>query len=663
MKILFKIITFSIFISNAFGQENEKLYPIKKGILWGYINKLGATVIKPQFFSVGKFSEGLAPVRLKGTYGYINKTGTFIISSKYDLAFDFENGIARVFIDGKTFFIDKTGTILFHHDYESITTFGSRSFAIIITKTGKYGIINSSGKLIVDTLFKRIHPFVNGLAVVEGLNHLPYTNDTLEKVKYEVGVIDSIGNWIVPYGRYSKIEDFKNHYAKVGLILSEETNYKETNHEAIIDEKGKERFVIPVKKFEFDYHNEGFYNEVAVVKIYSLVEVNVHGWTTKVGKEHMGVIDVNGNILCTDLNWKELTPFTFNRAFVLDGTNKWKLIDKSGTQIGDSSFEKILFKTYKGDHENLFTDGKALVKFAKGWVVIDTTGKVLTEPKSFNEIKYFDLFRVDNVVFFEDHISFDRYKSNYLYGFWNISNGVIINPTYHDIDEKNMNNDLIYVMKDGRKGYISQSGKKIWQEGKPNNLQDLNIDHLNRGYYYASSKNIKKLAGFGGWGKSNNHSKPASKKILKQGNQLQLIIAPNKKTKWNETYRGMKLLVVNGANDTMYFSAQDSRLYLKMQALNKYGEWKDIEYLPNSWCGNSYHKLFLAPNEYWEFATPIYQGEFKTKLRAQLSFEKGIKGEKDNFLYSNEIDGYINPGQFWNKKEYYPRGIMDPYFE
>ena len=115
------------------------------------------------------------------------------------------------------------------------------------------------------------------------------------------------------------------------------------------------------------------------------------------------------------------------------------------------------------------------------------------------------------------------------------------------------------------------------------------------------------------------------------------------------------------------FNAQDSRLHMKVQALNSKGEWKDIEYLPRSWCGNSYHTLTLEPNNFWTFLTPIYEGDFKTKLRIELkhidSEDKSEKSwkKKEITIYSNEYEGSINPGQFWRKQDYYPGGIMDPY--
>jgi hypothetical protein len=120
---------------------------------------------------------------------------------------------------------------------------------------------------------------------------------------------------------------------------------------------------------------------------------------------------------------------------------------------------------------------------------------------------------------------------------------------------------------------------------------------------------------------------------------------------------------------------------MKMQALNSNGEWMDIEYLPSSWCGNSYHSVELPQNHFWELAALRYEGSFKTRLRIDLTYvdptdTKGLPRRDKNFgldwtyrerrelkVDSNEFQGYVNPGQFWRKEEYFPRGLMDPYDE
>jgi len=183
---------------------------------------------------------------------------------------------------------------------------------------------------------------------------------------------------------------------------------------------------------------------------------------------------------------------------------------------------------------------------------------------------------------------------------------------------------------------------------------------MNRGYFYASSKYKKELARYGGWGQSDNQSKPISAGNKLEDKKLQILADERRTVNW-QGYRGIKLTVANTSTDTLYFSAQDSRLYMKVQAKDKNGIWRDIEYLPSSWCGNSYHTVFLAPRECWEFSTPIYHGEFKTKMRVELLYKKEANQKKDDVIYSNEYTGYINPGQLWIKQEYTPRGIMDPY--
>ncbi|OQP39265.1 hypothetical protein A4D02_18250 [Niastella koreensis] len=108
---------------------------------------------------------------------------------------------------------------------------------------------------------------------------------------------------------------------------------------------------------------------------------------------------------------------------------------------------------------------------------------------------------------------------------------------------------------------------------------------------------------------------------------------------------------------------------MTVQAKNPQGEWKDIEYLPRSFCGNSYHILTLEPNWYWKFLTPVYEGDFKTTLRIELTYidpkdkAEYFRQRKQLTLYSNEYKGSINPGQFWRKEGYSPGNIMDPYFD
>jgi hypothetical protein len=183
--------------------------------------------------------------------------------------------------------------------------------------------------------------------------------------------------------------------------------------------------------------------------------------------------------------------------------------------------------------------------------------------------------------------------------------------------------------------------------------QDLNIDFMLRGHLYAKSSIIDTTA-FGGFGGSDNLPKMISEKLALANNGILLKIDTTQTTTINEQYNGYKLYIANKTDTIVRLEASDSRLSIIAEVFFQ-GEWKPIEYLPSSWCGNSYHDVYLKQNEYWEFDIPKFSGKIKTKLRYKL-----ILG-KDNYLYSNEILTSINKGQLKNKQGHKPNGIMDPY--
>jgi hypothetical protein len=53
---------------------------------YGYIDKTGKEVIKPQYRASGDSSEGLAPVCVKDKVGFIDKKGKLVIKARFDPA-------------------------------------------------------------------------------------------------------------------------------------------------------------------------------------------------------------------------------------------------------------------------------------------------------------------------------------------------------------------------------------------------------------------------------------------------------------------------------------------------------------------------------------------------------------------------------------------------
>ena len=63
---------------------------------WGFVDKDGKQVIKPQFNEAHSFSNGLAAVRFSNGWGYVDEKGNKVIETGFDDACDFNE-------QGKTF--------------------------------------------------------------------------------------------------------------------------------------------------------------------------------------------------------------------------------------------------------------------------------------------------------------------------------------------------------------------------------------------------------------------------------------------------------------------------------------------------------------------------------------------------------------------------------
>jgi len=101
--------------ANQSKQENEEvgLWRVSVDNKWGFVDKQGNVVVRPQFEDVGVFGEGLASVEIDGKWGYIDKQGTLVINPQFEQAHSFSNGLAEVKIEGKFALIDKRGKVVY----------------------------------------------------------------------------------------------------------------------------------------------------------------------------------------------------------------------------------------------------------------------------------------------------------------------------------------------------------------------------------------------------------------------------------------------------------------------------------------------------------------------------------------------------------------------
>lgn|GEM_PF-1891793 len=159
------------------------------------------------------------------------------------------------------------------------------------------------------------------------------------------------------------------------------------------------------------------------------------------------------------------------------------------------------------------------------------------------------------------------------------------------------------------------------------------------GYFWAKSARPDETA-LGGFGQSRNvpHELDPDSPYAKKG--IQLVVLPKESERFLDRYEGFTVLLINGSAAELWLSASDSRLPIIREALDADGGWKPVEYLPSSWCGNSYHRVFISPGQYWRFAAPRYAGTYVTQMRFRLTLWS------DQDIFSNEFSGTMNRNQF-----------------
>ena len=367
-------------------------------------------------------------------------------------------------------------------------------------------------------------------------------------------------------------------------------------YEGMIDTKGKFRFSIPEEGWwNLDYGYGYFSEGLATVDIRLRPKDSIKVWSSRARNTYKGVINTGGELLFCDTAWEEITSFGNHRAFVRDTLDDWYLINQQGERLNEEPYLTIGTDANAYTAAPAFYEGIAFVESEAGWTAIDTNGVPVAGPKA-RDWEGMDLIRYGrNILVFEDE-PLDEDWEDYAYGIWDIEADIWLDAQFQHI-VPHPAKPLYCVYQNELMAYVNTQGEFVWKESTPLDqpLAALHIDYMNRGYFYAASPHVEALAGLGGWGESGNLFKRMTGLDGFAFDSLSIRVEASEEALFLGQYPGMKLFVANTRQDTSFFSAQDSRLFLKLQAKDQRGEWRDIEYLPNSWCGNSYHTLISPP--------------------------------------------------------------------
>ena len=202
----------------------------------GLINLQGLAVGSSNYTEIYPFSEGLAVVKDRDAYGYIDTTGKLVISCSYSRAEPFSEGRAAVYKDGNCGYLTREGDALTAFVFKQCQRFADGRAVVFQGSLRKAGLLDTSGKLLIEPSINRLLDFSEGRGLVRDEQYRFYYiteqagmyNGYYQKAgsfNHGVAVVQINGKWgvinrrgmeLVP-PKYSRIESFENGYAKVRI--------------------------------------------------------------------------------------------------------------------------------------------------------------------------------------------------------------------------------------------------------------------------------------------------------------------------------------------------------------------------------------------------------------------------------------------------------------
>lgn len=182
------------------------------------INNKGESVSK-EYEDIRVLRNGFARVKQNGNWGLVNMKGEEITPLIYedDYLGYFINGFSiAIEKKNKLTLINKFGKPIVSQKVE-IASIVSNDGYIIVTNNNKFGVIDTTGKVIIDCIYEGILNFSNiSHHNIKETSNL-FENDFLKaKIKGKWGYIDKTGKTIIPF-KYDNAENFRNGIASVTI--------------------------------------------------------------------------------------------------------------------------------------------------------------------------------------------------------------------------------------------------------------------------------------------------------------------------------------------------------------------------------------------------------------------------------------------------------------
>ncbi len=354
------ILLFLIALDQA--QSQESLYPIQVNGKWGFIDREGTVVIRPQFDwnRVSMPEDGIMIIDLGERFGILNQKGEILFEPQFDRIPVFQGNVCWVQKNEKWGLIDRSGTWIieprFDIAYDFIGVYAK------VEQNGLYGLVDSSGTIVLEPRFSDLsQPSEDLIAANDGSGW---------------GYIDMSGKYVFSK-RFSRCYDFYNGYALVNV------NY---NRWKIIDKTGG--FTTDT---DFDYLGESggglFYAQLGDTKglVDHLGNFVLKSESCRYYSRNFIQYEENAKIGFRTADGRVLVRPQFVAAddmgegwiVVVDEKNRMGFIDTLG-QIGLKPQSEFFIDLTS---ETRFREGRLIVRTKKKYGVIDRDLKWVVRPR------------------------------------------------------------------------------------------------------------------------------------------------------------------------------------------------------------------------------------------------------------------------------------------
>jgi WG containing repeat len=636
--------------------------------------------------------EGYQVAALNGQFGYVSRIIDWMIPPQYDYAYPFHEGFAIVFLDGQPMYIDKQNRQPFKTEFAKHLGHFHNGRALFKTLSGKMGILDTKGRVVTDTIFRKIYlfdedkdrrkypkiskPRTATVAIshqshlTESVNEVQGKKITTKNIEYDYAIIDTNGRFLVPLGAFRTIEPHQNGFATAhnGAI------------EVLFDSDGKEVFRYNIEE-KRDWR---IYTPMQVKA--DLIQINFHNPTSDNPFEgHYGLLNFKGEVVFKDTTALSFEDYDDKKALIRTDDG-WKIvffdIQKQPSESPNFSNAPNLdnLKKYGCDAASI-----TLLEKSK-WGIIDSCLNWKIRPQ-YDRI-YFDTFRnphfrLTNMITSEEAEK-RQLKPRFggvtvaLEGLADLSGKVIFEPQFGQISPKDSTfKKFDFSSVDGKKFGVMDRNGQILKESE-NYVDTSSMQTPPRSVSQVYSKDDYKIKINDADCKDEIHEELG---VTKRCNSYKKIVNPvdnaskmaqiifsesdtiyAKKQQYSAKLKVIKAQLVNTTKDTIFFQTDADELQITIQARDKKGVWRDISAVRNL---SPYQKrnpvgiksLGLPPQSFWDIQLPTYAGVFKTQCRAIIKTDK-----KDAALIvSKEWSAGINPAQFWKSPMYAPERIFRTY--